>query len=88
MFLLVIFYLVVLHNEGYKESCFRIQSIKCISKSRSAVLHVCDCPGVWGCCVSQDELDHIRHTMEEELRQQRETMQCTKESMNQVKRDN
>ncbi|XP_045552006.1 coiled-coil domain-containing protein 30 isoform X6 [Salmo salar] len=31
----------------------------------------------------QDELDHIRHTMEEELRQQRETMQCTKESMNQ-----
>uniref|UniRef100_A0A674CT63 Coiled-coil domain containing 30 n=1 Tax=Salmo trutta TaxID=8032 RepID=A0A674CT63_SALTR len=32
----------------------------------------------------QDELDHIRHTMEEELRQQRETMQCTKESMNQV----
>ncbi|XP_055748584.1 coiled-coil domain-containing protein 30 isoform X3 [Salvelinus fontinalis] len=32
----------------------------------------------------QDELDHIRHTMEEELRQQRETMQRTKESMNQV----
>uniref|UniRef100_A0A4W5K6H5 Coiled-coil domain containing 30 n=1 Tax=Hucho hucho TaxID=62062 RepID=A0A4W5K6H5_9TELE len=32
----------------------------------------------------QDELDHIRHTMEEELRQQRETMQHAKESMNQV----
>ncbi|KAG7472837.1 hypothetical protein MATL_G00113260 [Megalops atlanticus] len=30
----------------------------------------------------QEELDHIRHTMEEELRQQRETMQRTKESMN------
>ncbi|KAK6307968.1 hypothetical protein J4Q44_G00212390 [Coregonus suidteri] len=35
----------------------------------------------------QDELDHIRHTMEEELRQQRETMQCTKESMNQVRNE-
>ncbi|XP_071021157.1 coiled-coil domain-containing protein 30 isoform X1 [Oncorhynchus clarkii lewisi] len=32
----------------------------------------------------QDELDHIRHTLEEELRQQRETMQRTKESMSQV----
>ncbi|XP_042155314.1 coiled-coil domain-containing protein 30 isoform X4 [Oncorhynchus tshawytscha] len=31
----------------------------------------------------QDELDHIRHTLEEELRQQRETMQRTKESMSQ-----
>ncbi|XP_064779173.1 coiled-coil domain-containing protein 30 isoform X4 [Oncorhynchus masou masou] len=32
----------------------------------------------------QDELDHTRHTLEEELRQQRETMQRTKESMSQV----
>ncbi|KAG5838658.1 hypothetical protein ANANG_G00225950 [Anguilla anguilla] len=30
----------------------------------------------------EEELDHIRRTMEEELRQQRETMQRTKESMN------
>ncbi|XP_026853989.2 coiled-coil domain-containing protein 30 isoform X2 [Electrophorus electricus] len=30
----------------------------------------------------QEELDHIRHTLEEEIRQQRETMQQTKESVN------
>ncbi|XP_030623601.1 coiled-coil domain-containing protein 30 [Chanos chanos] len=30
----------------------------------------------------QEELDHMRHTMEEELRQQKETMQRTKDSMN------
>ncbi|XP_072553420.1 uncharacterized protein ccdc30 isoform X2 [Salminus brasiliensis] len=30
----------------------------------------------------QEELDHIRHTLEEELKQQRETMRHAKESMN------
>lgn len=36
-------------------------------------------------CGHQEELDHIRHTMGEELRHQQESIYCAQETMSQVR---